>query len=138
MQLFFYGLFMDQDLLAKKGVAAFNPRKAYLEDYSLKIGNRASLIPAEEDRAYGMLMSLEEDAVQELYGEAIVADYLPEYVQVKTENKEPIEAICYNLPLEALSGTNVAYAQALYELALKLGFPDAYLLKIKKMGATGI
>lgn len=138
MEVFFYGLFMDIELLSKQGVKASDPRKAYLDDYALKIGNRASLIPAEGERAYGMLMSLEEDAVQELYGEASVADYLPENVQVKTENKEPIEAICYNLPLEALSGTNAAYAQALYELALKLGFPDVYLLKIKKMGATGI
>lgn len=138
MDVFFYGLFMDIELLSKQGVKASDPRKAYLDDYALKIGKRASLIPAEGERAYGILMSLEEEAVQELYGEASVADYLPEKVEVKTENNESIEAICYNLPLEALSGTNASYARSLLELALKLGFPDAYLAKIKKMGAAGI
>ena len=137
MDVFFYGLFMDIDLLSKQGVKASNLRKAYLDDYALKIGARASLIPVKGERAYGLVGQLEESEVNKLYAEASVADYIPEDVRVTSEEHGSIEAICYNLPLEALSGTNTSYANALYELAQRLGFPDDYLEKIKRMGATG-
>ncbi|MDW3646058.1 MAG: gamma-glutamylcyclotransferase family protein [Bacteroidia bacterium] len=136
MLLFFYGLFMDIDILAKNGVNPTNPRKAYLEDYALKIGTRASLIPAKGERAYGLLMSLEKEAVTKLYAEASVSDYLAEEVEVVIENQESRNAICYNLPQEALSGTNASYAKALYALARQLDFPEDYLAKIKKMTSS--
>jgi len=133
MEVFFYGLFMDTGILSKQGVKASNPRKAYLEDYSLKIGQRASLIPTKGERAYGLVMSLEQEAVKKLYSEASVADYLPEEVHIITSENENIKASCYNLPLEALSGRNESYARALYSLAKKLDFPEDYLKKIEKM-----
>lgn len=133
MEVFFYGLFMDIDILSKQGVKASHPRTAYLEDYSLKIGQRASLIPFEGERAYGVVMSLEEVAVEKLYSEASVADYLPEEVRIVSEKNERIKAVCYNLPLEALSGTNETYAKALSGLAKKLGFPQDYIEKIENM-----
>lgn len=30
MEVFFYGLFMDENILAKKGINPSNPRKGYL------------------------------------------------------------------------------------------------------------
>ncbi|MEM8890760.1 MAG: gamma-glutamylcyclotransferase family protein [Bacteroidota bacterium] len=133
MEVFFYGLFMDTAILSKQGVKASNPRIAYLDDYSLKIGQRASLIPAKGERAYGLVMSLEEEAVQKLYSEASVADYLPEEVHIITSNNEGLKASCYNLPPASISGTNTSYAQSLYELAKRLDFPLDYLAKIKGM-----
>ena len=52
--VFFYGLFMDESLLASKGV---NPSKAtigYVEGYGLRIGRRATLVPDDTNRAYGV------------------------------------------------------------------------------------
>jgi len=45
MEVFFYDLFMDRDLLMKKGIKPSNPRIACLPDYELKIGTPASLFP---------------------------------------------------------------------------------------------
>ena len=133
MEVFFYGLFMDTAILSKQGVKALNPRIAYLDDYSLKIGQRASLIPAKGDKAYGVVMSLEVEAVQKLYSEASVADYLPEEVSIIAEKNDHLKAICYNLPPAFIRGTNTIYAQALYELTKRLNLPQDYLEKIKEL-----
>lgn len=132
MEVFFYGLFMDGDILLKNGIHPSNPRKGYLNNYTLKIGNRASLIQSENEKAYGILMEVNDEELIKLYAEKSVADYIPEKVEVVTESNEHSIATCYNLPLELLTGTNEAYAKSLYELAKKLNFPKEYLDKINK------
>lgn len=136
MEVFFYGLFMDTAILSKQGITPSNPRKGYLNDYALKIGARASLVPSKHEKAYGILMTVDPEAVKRLYAEASVSDYIPEAVNVISETNEIIPAICYNLPLESLSGTNEAYASALYALARQQGFPEDYLVKIKEFIPT--
>lgn len=136
MNVFFYGLFMDRDILSKNGIHPTNPRKGHLNDYTLKIGARASLIPCKEEKAYGVVMEVGEDELTKLYAEESVADYVPEPVEITTESNEHVMATCYNLPLELLSGTNPEYARSLYKLAKKLGFPDTYLKRIEKMMNT--
>ncbi len=134
LEVFFYGLFMDSDILKKSGVHPRNLRTAYLENYELIIGERASLIPREDERAYGILMELENEEIDVLYSEPSVADYKPEKVEVIVESGIIVSANCYNLPKEAISGTNKEYARKLLELATRLGFPKEYLIRIKEMG----
>ncbi len=43
---FFYGLFMDKDIIAESNVVAENPRHAFANDYALFIGSRATLAPS--------------------------------------------------------------------------------------------
>lgn len=132
MEVFFYGLFMDKDILLKNGINPSNPRKGYLNNYSLKIGNRASLIQWKKEKAYGIIMTINDEEIIKLYAEKSVADYVPEKVEVITEANEHIMATCYNLPLELLEGTNELYAKSLYKLAIKLNFPKEYLSRIIK------
>ncbi len=131
IEIFFYGLFMDIDLLSRNRLDPKNPRQGYLQNYALKIGNRASLIPSKGDRSYGLLISVNGDRIHKLYAEPSVADYIPEEVEIHLENNETVKAICYNLPLELLTGTNESYAKSLFNLAKGLGFPVEYLEKIQ-------
>ena len=131
MQVFFYGLFMDESILRKNGLQPSDPRIGYLDHYVLKIGNRASLLPKENERSWGVVMDVDQKAIQELYAEPSVADYVPEEVSITLNNGEVVPASCYNLPLELMTGKpNREYATALYELGKKLGLPDDYLEKI--------
>ncbi|WP_222984038.1 gamma-glutamylcyclotransferase family protein [Flagellimonas meishanensis] len=132
MEVFFYGLFMDKDLLIRNGVNPLNPRKGYLNNYALKIGNRASLIQSKTEKAYGVIMTLTEEEIAKLYSEKSVSDYVPEKVTIISETNEHITAICYNLPLELLKGKNESYAKSLHRLAEKLNFPKEYLKIIGK------
>ncbi|MGX1930353.1 gamma-glutamylcyclotransferase family protein [Flagellimonas sp. 2504JD4-2] len=133
MEVFFYGLFMDRDILLKNGIKPINPRKGCLNDYALKIGNRASLIPIKNEKSYGVVMTCDAEAIQKLYAEKSVSDYIPEEIDVVIANGTSVKAICYNLPLESLTGTNASYALSLHTLAEQMGFPVIYLEKIKKM-----
>ncbi|MCE7995233.1 MAG: gamma-glutamylcyclotransferase [Roseivirga sp.] len=133
MEVFFYGLFMDITILSKNGIQPSNPRSGYLNDYALKIGNRASLIPSEGEKSYGILMTVDSEAINKLYAEASVADYIPEEVEITINSNETVTATCYNLPAASLTGTNAAYAESLYQLAKQLDFPEDYLEKIKSM-----
>ncbi|MEM8894789.1 MAG: gamma-glutamylcyclotransferase family protein [Bacteroidota bacterium] len=133
MEVFFYGLFMDQEILERNGIQPTNPRKAHLDDYTLKIGNRASLVPSLGKRAYGVVMSVDQAAIDRLYAEASVADYIPETVKVITSKRQTVMATCYNLPMNLLTGTNTKYATSLLQLAQKLSFPADYLETIKDM-----
>ncbi|WP_420316322.1 gamma-glutamylcyclotransferase family protein [Ekhidna sp.] len=132
MEVFFYGLFMDQSILKKNDIHPSNPRKGVINNYTLTIGNRASLIPCKNERAYGIVMSVDKDAIQKLYAEPSVEDYIPEEVTITIDSNKTVTAICYNLPKTLITGTNKAYAQSLFELAKKEGFPDDYLRKIAK------
>lgn len=76
-------------------------------------------------------MTVDDAAIKGLYAEPCVAEYIPEVVSVITATNETIKATCYNLPIEALSGTNPSHAEALYEVAHQVGLPKGYQEMIK-------
>lgn len=125
--VFFYGLFMDESLLAAKGVHPVESTISYVDGYQLHIGERATLLPAKTGRAYGMLMKITSQEAATLYGEDSVADYVAEPLVVTLPNQTRVSAVCYNLPAAKLAGTNPDYATALHALAADLGLPACYL-----------
>jgi len=83
MDVFFYGLFMDDLLLREKGLDPQNPRLAAVENFSLVIGDRASLVPFQGTTVYGVLFSLTQSEIDDLYSENSVSAYRPESVDAK-------------------------------------------------------
>ena len=131
--VFFYGLFMDESLLASKGISPSRSRIGYVHGYGLRIGRRATLVPDQTSRAYGVLMTIRTQDVTTLYSENSVADYVSESVSVVLPDGTFESAVCYNLPEPKLEGgTNSKYASSLLLLAGRLGFPDDYLQQIRK------
>lgn len=129
--VFFYGLFMDESLLASKGVRPTKATIGYVDGFGLHIGKRATLLPEANSRAYGVLMKIPSEDAVALYSESSVADYVAEPVVVKLPGNTQVSAVCYNLPAARLTGTNPEYAAALLTLATKLGLPDSYLEHIR-------
>ena len=136
VMVFFYGLFMDESLLASKGVRPTESTIGYVDGFGLHIGKRATLLPEANSRACGVLMKITSEEVAALYSEQSVADYVAEPVVVKLPGNTRVSAVCYNLPAARLAGTNPAYAAALLTLATKLGLPDSYLGHIRKAVAV--
>ncbi len=56
IEVFFYGLFMDADLLRAKGAHPVNVRPACVPGFALRIGQRATLLRIPDARAYGIVM----------------------------------------------------------------------------------
>ena len=131
-RLFFYGLFMDEDLLKKKGISPSKPAPAFVDGFGLKIGERATLVKSDGERAYGVLMSLSGEDINRLYSERSVSDYLPETIMATTLDNQSVSAVVYNLPLEKLVGRNKQYAESFATLAKEVGLPADYVIKIQQ------
>ena len=132
MNVFFYGLFMDEALLAKKGITPRNAEVGYVDEFALRIGERATLVSSAGARSYGVMMNISSDQAKELYSDKSVADYVPESVIVELSGGGKAEAKCYNLPVDKVTGTNKIYAEALFEVASKRGLPESYLVEIRE------
>lgn len=131
VNVFFYGLFMDNDLLHSKGVIPQNPMPAKLQGYSLRIGNRATLIPDENKTVHGFLMSLTHDELDNLYGDESLKAYRYEPVIVHTKDKGTLPALCFNLvEPPAHHERNEEYARKLKLVALQYGLPEEYVNSI--------
>lgn len=129
---FFYGLFMDAQVLRDAGVEPSNLRRAYLADFMLRIGQRATLVPSPGARAYGMLIALTHGKLDRLYSAPGLQAYRPEAVVAHTAEGEAVPALCYNLvqapePHER----NPEYAKRLQNVLEKSGFPAEYVESVK-------
>ena len=123
---------MDENLLAAKGITPSDISPGFVDGFALCIGERATLIRSADSRAYGLVMEIAPGEATALYAEESVADYLPEPVLVEIPDGTKVEATCYNLPGDKISGANKQYAESLLLLATRLGFPDSYLAQIRK------
>ena len=135
MRVFFYGLFMDESLLATKGIEPSEVSFGFVDGYALRIGERATLVRRPDSRAYGAMMDITPSEATALYAEDSVADYVPEPVVVELLGGTQVEATCYNLPSDRVTGANKKYAESLLELATRLDFPDSYLDQIRQAQA---
>jgi hypothetical protein len=128
---FFYGLFMDVEMLKQNGVEAANIRPAFVPNFALRIGQRATLIPSMGARAYGMIMSLSHGDLARLYGAPGLEHYRPESVLAQTLDGTATAALCYNL-LESPGPDerNPEYAARLQGVLQKLDFPPEYVASV--------
>lgn len=132
ISVFFYGLFMDDELLRTKGVRAINSRIASVEGYALHIGERATLIPHQGGRVYGTIKELSHAEIDNLYSEPSVSAYKPEAVLAKLTDGSQVPALCFNLPnMMDRALPNLEYATKLRELARRIGLPSSYMEHIK-------
>lgn len=132
MRVFFYGLFMDESLLATKGIEPSEVHSGFVDGCGLLIGERATLVRRPERRAYGAMMDIAPGEAEKLYAEESVADYVPELVTVELMDGTQVEATCYNLPGDKVTGTNGEYAESLLAVATRMDFPDSYLDEIRE------
>ena len=131
IEVFFYGLFMDDALLREKGIKPENRRMASVENFSLVIGARATLVPHPGRTVYGVIFSLTHAEVDALYKESSVSVYRPEAVAAQLEDGSVRPALCFNLPVPpSIEERNPQYVSKLRELASRIGLPPDYVSSI--------
>ena len=131
--VFFYGLFMDAAVLEAKGVRSTQRRLGVVRGWALRIGQRATLVPAPDEAVHGVLMTLPLADVDRLYAEASVQMYRPVAVLVEPAAgaTAAVAALAYVLPEPpAPAERNPEYATKLRELAERLGLPGEYTRSI--------
>ena len=132
INVFFYGLFMDEALLQSKGITLPQLRIASVPGFQLRIGNRATLVPAPSSRVFGVIASVSHGELERLYSEPSVQAYRPEAVLVYLANGETSAALCFNLVEPPSSDErNPEYSTKLRSLAECLNFPPDYVASIQ-------
>ena len=128
---FFYGLFMDGDVLKGQSVTALNPRKAYVDDFELCIGRRSTLVPNEGARSYGVVYALTHEDLERLYSSPGLREYYPEAVIATTLESQSLPALCYNLREKpGRHEANPEYAEELRAVLARFSFPPDYIESI--------
>jgi hypothetical protein len=132
VDVFFYGLFMDRQVLEEKGVQPTDVRLAAVPGFELRIGARAALVPAAGATVQGALVKLSHADLERLYSEPSVQAYRPEPVLAVLRNGTTVAALCYNLPEPpGPDEHNAAYASKLRAVAQRIGLPGDYVASIQ-------
>ena len=131
IDVFFYGLFMDVELLRASHVTAVHPRRGYVDGFALRIGQRATLVPADGARAYGVIIGVGRADLERLYAAPGLELYRPEAVLARTLEGASYPALCYNLrEAPAAHERNPDYAVRLQGVLRALGFPSEYIAAV--------
>jgi hypothetical protein len=132
IDVFFYGLFMDADMLRANGLHPMNGRQACVSGMALRIGRRATLVPDPARSVYGFVFGLSHQEVERLYAEPSVSAYRPEAVIAQLADRSYIAALCFNLPpSNETAEANPEYAEKLRMVANRLGLPAEYAAGIR-------
>lgn len=131
IDVFFYGLYMDETVLADAGVTPRSPRKACADGFALGIGKRATLMRARGSTVWGMVFAVTPEELAKLYGAPGLEAYQPEDIEVVLENRAIIPARVYNLPAPpAADERNPDYVEKLKAVLMRLGMPADYIAGI--------
>lgn len=130
---FFYGSFINPDVLKQANFIAHSPETAKLYGYDIIIKPFANLIRSEEQCVYGILASSTPAELSRLYAAAkstLQLDYLPEAVLAETNNGKLVPALCYICPEMKDAQPSDEYIDKIFKPAQTFGFPDWYLNKL--------
>ena len=120
--VFFYGLYIDKEILESKGVEARNPRIAAVSGYKLRVGKYATLLREENAKAHGIVFSLTHEEIDKLYAGAGLDMYVVEALLVETKQGASLPVLCCNLLIPPLDDeSNPEYSMKLDACMKKYG-----------------
>jgi AIG2-like family len=130
---FFYGSFMNRDVLAKADVHPKYPQLARLDGWDLKIAPRATLTPVEGRCVYGILAQLTHLDIDRLYTKDCFGfgTYLPEAVIVSNAAACPSAALCYIAWQLEGGKPSGEYIGKMLAVAREYHFPEDYIRRIE-------
>lgn len=133
---FFYGLYMDENVLRTKGVEPRAPRKAVVPGYRLRIGARATLVPQFGAQCFGVVFALTQAELHALYAGAGLGMYRAESVLALFEDNSFASVTTFNLSEPPSPGeANADYAAKLRVVLEHLGFPAEYAKSVASWDA---
>jgi hypothetical protein len=132
--VFFYGSFINQDVLRQYGVALESFEVAKLSGFDIVIEPLATLIPSDERCVYGIVAALTHADVRKLYSQDWVSGYNPYAVLVTAAEGVLIPCLCYVAPRnEQPSAPAADYVMKIFAPAEKYGFPDWYVERLRRL-----
>jgi hypothetical protein len=131
--VFFYGSFINRDVLRQYGVVLESFEVAKLNGFDIAIQPLATLVPADTACVYGIVAALTHGEIRKLYIQEWVSGYDPYPVLVEIQQGKFIPALCYISAKEAQpSAPSADYLMKIIAPAQEYGFPDWYVEKLRQ------
>ena len=130
VSVFFYGLFMDFEILREHGLVPERWEVARLHGYEFEIASWGYLRTSDRQCVYGIVVPASERELAKLYDKTsgiLTAQYFPEPVLVETLDGKWIPALCYVATSPPEGPVNTKYANAMVKLAERFKFPEWYV-----------
>jgi hypothetical protein len=131
VRVFFYGSFIDRDVLARVHYHPDKMEVARLDGFDITMRPLATLIQYDGRCVYGVLANATHAELQRLYGEDWVRAYLPEAVVVTTQDGAFHPALCYIARSKTAEAPFDNYIERIIESARKSGFPKWYIERLE-------
>src|SRR5690348_9833639 len=129
--IFFYGSFMNLDILRQTGFVPERHEVAKLHGFDIDIRPLATLVRSDQHCVYGIVAAGTQEQLHRLYGQDWVAAYLPEPVLVETLDGKWRAAFCYIAPVGESRPATSVYIDRIVEPAKRCGFPSWYIARLE-------
>jgi len=129
--VFFYGSFINLEVLAKSDLRPDEVEVARLPGFDLRIQPLANIVRSDRHVVYGIVCEATHAELTRIYGQDWVGTYLPEAVLVETDGGRWIPALCYIDPSPKPAPAALDYIERIAGPARAFGFPDWYVERIE-------
>jgi AIG2-like family len=128
---FFYGSFINRDVLKQVGYVPERFEVAKLSGFDIRIQPLANLVRSDRHSVYGIVATATHEELHRLYSQDWVGIYLPEPVRVETRDGKWRAALCYVAPAPVPGPASNDYIDRIVGPAREYGFPDWYIARLE-------
>jgi hypothetical protein len=128
---FFYGSFMNLDVLKEAGYEPEQYEMARLNGFDIHIQPLATLVRSDQHCVYGIVALGTHEQLRRLYSQDWVATYLPEPVLVETLDGKFRTAFCYIAPEGEVLPASNDYIDRIVGPAKYHSFPAWYIARLE-------
>ena len=130
--VFFYGSFINLDVLKQVGYVPERYEVARLHGFDIQIRPLANIVWSDSDSVYGIVALATHADLERLYGQDWVGTYLPHPVVVSVTGGTLRPALTYIAPDMKPKPPVDDYVDRIIGPARRLGFPDWYVERLEK------
>jgi hypothetical protein len=135
VHVFFYGSYMNADVLREVALVPGDGEVARLNGFDIAIQPRANLVRSEQHCVYGVVALATHAELTRLYAHAkdvLGETYLPFPVCVETLDGKSRPALCYIAPTMDPKPVERAYLERILKPARELGLPRWYVERLER------
>ena len=129
--VFFYGSFINRDVLANGGFVPERVEVVRLGGFDIRMQPLANLVRSSERCVYGIACEATHAQLERLYDQEWVRSYKPEAVLVETADGRLLPALCYISAQPAAGSPKSDYVDRIAAPGRAYGFPDWYLARLQ-------
>jgi len=130
--VFFYGSFINLNVLREYDIEPPMIDVGVLKGYDISVAPLATLVENPERSVYGIIVRVEHEKLDRLYGGDWVKHYTPEAVLVETSTGEEVPALCWISSLGEKAPAKGSYLDKMVKAGKKHGFPSDYIDRLEE------